>query len=140
MGREGAKLFHANGWRVAAVDRNGDGLAALGRELGAERLWTRVVDVTDKAALDDALADFCAGNTGGGLDMMWNNAGIGESGWFEDVPYEAAMRVVEVNFKAVLTGAYAALPYLKKAPGSLMFSTSSPSGSYGMPRLAEHSS
>src|SRR5947209_730158 len=140
MGREGAKLFHANGWRVAAVDRNGDGLAALGRDAGAERLWTRVVDVTDKAALDDALADFCAGNTGGGLDMMWNNAGIGESGWFEDVPYEAAMRVVEVNFKAVLTGAYAALPYLKKTPGSLMFSTSSSSGTYGMPRIAVYSS
>ena len=112
----------------------------LSRELGDERLWTRVVDVTDKAALDGALADFCAGNTGGGLDMMWNNAGIGESGWFEDVPYEAAMRVVEVNFKAVLTGAYAALPYLKKTPGSLMFSTSSSSGTYGMPRIAVYSS
>ena len=27
MGREGAKLFHAKGWRVGAVDRNEDGLA-----------------------------------------------------------------------------------------------------------------
>ncbi|WP_156690147.1 SDR family oxidoreductase [Mycobacterium sp. Marseille-P9652] len=140
MGREGAKLFHAKGWRVGAVDRNADGLAALAHELGDERLWTRAVDVTDKAALDGALADFCAGNTGGGLDMMWNNAGIGESGWFEDVPYEAAMRVVDVNFKAVLTGAYGALPYLKQTPGSLMFSTSSSSGTYGMPRLAVYSS
>ena len=140
MGREGAKLFHANGWRVGAVDRNDDGLAALSEELGTERLWTRVVDVTDKPALDGALADFCAGNAGGGLDMMWNNAGIGESGWFEDVPHEAAMRVVEVNYKAVLTGAYGALPYLKKTPGSLMFSTSSSSGTYGMPRLAVYSS
>lgn len=139
MGREGAKLFHANGWRVGAVDRNADGLASLTEELSGERLWTRVVDVTDKAALDGALADFCAGNDGGGLDMMWNNAGIGESGWFEDVPYEAAMRVVDINFKAVLTGAYAALPYLKKSPGSLMFSTSSSSGTYGMPRLAVYS-
>jgi NAD(P)-dependent dehydrogenase (short-subunit alcohol dehydrogenase family) len=103
-------------------------------------LWTRVVDVTDKAALDGALADFCAANTGGGLDMMWNNAGIGESGWFEDVPHDAAMRVVEVNFKAVLTGAYGALPYLKKTPGSLMFSTSSSSATYGMPRIAVYSS
>ncbi|MCV7400799.1 SDR family oxidoreductase [Mycobacterium fragae] len=139
MGREGAKLFHANGWRVGAVDRNADGLASLTEELSGERLWTRVVDVTDKAALDGALADFCAGNDGGGLDMMWNNAGIGESGWFEDVPYEAAMRVVDINFKAVLTGAYAALPYLKKSPGSLMFSTSSSAGTYGMPRLAVYS-
>jgi NAD(P)-dependent dehydrogenase (short-subunit alcohol dehydrogenase family) len=140
MGREGAKLFHAKGWRVGAVDRNDDGLATLSRELGGERLWTRAVDVTDKAALEGALADFCAGNNDGGLDMMWNNAGIGESGWFEDVPYEAAMRVVEVNFKAVLTGAYVALPYLKKTPGSLMFSTSSSSGTYGMPRIAVYSS
>jgi len=140
MGREGAKLFHAKGWRVGAVDRNADGLAALAQELGSERLWTRAVDVTDKTALDGALADFCAANPGGGLDMMWNNAGIGESGWFEDVPYEAAMRVVEVNFKAVLTGAYGSLPYLKKTPGSLMFSTSSSAGTYGMPRIAVYSS
>jgi NAD(P)-dependent dehydrogenase (short-subunit alcohol dehydrogenase family) len=140
MGREGAKLFHANGWRVGAVDRNDDGLATLTGELGPERLWTRAVDVTDKAALDGALADFCAGNPGGGLDMMWNNAGIGESGWFEDVPYEATMRLVDVNYKAVLTGAYGALPYLKKNPGSLMFSTSSSSGTYGMPRIAAYSS
>ena len=140
MGREGAKLFHAKGWRVGAVDRCDDGLATLKQELLGDRLWTRAVDVTEKAALEGALADFCAGNTGGGLDMMWNNAGIGESGWFEDVPYEAAMRVVEVNFKAVLTGAYAALPYLKKTPDSLMFSTSSSSGTYGMPRIAVYSS
>lgn len=140
MGREGAKLFHAKGWRVGAVDRNDDGLATLNEELGPERLWTRAVDVTDKTALDGALADFCAGNPGGGLDMMWNNAGIGESGWFEDVPYEATMRLVDVNYKAVLTGAYGALPYLKKNPGSLMFSTSSSSGTYGMPRIAVYSS
>jgi NAD(P)-dependent dehydrogenase (short-subunit alcohol dehydrogenase family) len=140
MGREGAKLFHAKGWRVGAVDRNDDGLAELSLQLGAERLWTRVVDVTDKAALDGALADFCAGNPGGGLDMMWNNAGIGQSGWFEDVPYEDAMRVVDVNYKAVLAGAYGALPYLRKTPGSLMFSTSSSAGTYGMPRIAVYSS
>lgn len=140
MGREGAKLFHAKGWRVGAVDRNDDGLTTLQQELGGDRLWTRAVDVTDKAALDGALADFCSGNAGGGLDMMWNNAGVGESGWFEDVPYDAAMRLVDVNYKAVLTGAYGALPYLKKTPGSLMFSTSSSSATYGMPCLAVYSS
>ncbi|OBA57961.1 short-chain dehydrogenase [Mycobacterium sp. 1100029.7] len=140
MGREGVRLFHANGWRVGAVDRNADGLKGLAQELGDDRLWTRTVDVTVKSDLDAALADFCAGNADGGLDMMWNNAGIGESGWFEDVPYEATMRVVEVNYKSVLTGAYGALPYLKKTPGSLMFSTSSSSATYGMPRIAVYSS
>src|SRR6185312_6749731 len=139
IGRAGAEHFHARGWRVGATDRNADGLTSLAGALRRDRIWTRQVDVTDKSALDAALADFCADNTGGGLDMMWNNAGIGASGWFEDVPYDEAMRVVEVNFKGVLTGAYAALPYLKKAPGSLMFSTSSSSGTYGVPRLAVYS-
>jgi NAD(P)-dependent dehydrogenase (short-subunit alcohol dehydrogenase family) len=139
MGREGARLFHGHGWRVGAIDRNNDGLDALTRELGTNRLWTRAVDVTDKPAFDSALADFCAGNPGGGLDMMWNNAGIGQSGWLEDVPYDEAMRVVDINFKAVLTGAYLSLPYLKRSPGSLMFSTSSSSATYGMPRLAVYS-
>jgi NAD(P)-dependent dehydrogenase (short-subunit alcohol dehydrogenase family) len=139
MGREGVKLFHARGWRVAAIDRDDDGLTSLFTEFGTDRLWTRPVDVTDKSAFESALADFCLGNPGGGLDMMWNNAGIGESGWFEDVPYEAAMRVVDINFKAVLTGAYLSLAYLKKAPGSLMFSTSSSSATYGMPQIAVYS-
>jgi NAD(P)-dependent dehydrogenase (short-subunit alcohol dehydrogenase family) len=139
MGREGAKLFHGKGWRVGAVDRNDEGLDSLTRELDADRLWTRAVDVTDKSAFGTALADFCADNSGGGLDMMWNNAGIGETGWFEDVPYDAAMRVVDINFKAVLTGAYLSLPFLKKSPGSLMFSTASSSATYGMPRLAVYS-
>jgi NAD(P)-dependent dehydrogenase (short-subunit alcohol dehydrogenase family) len=139
MGRAGAEFFHARGWRVAAADRNPDGITALADQLGADRIWTRQVDVTDKTALDAALADFCAGNPDGGLDMMWNNAGIGQSGWFEDVPHDAAMRVVDVNFKAVLTGAYGSLPYLKKTKGSLMFSTSSSSATYGMPQLAVYS-
>jgi NAD(P)-dependent dehydrogenase (short-subunit alcohol dehydrogenase family) len=139
MGREGARLFHANGWRVGAIDRNNEGLESLVRELNSDRIWTRAVDVTDKSAFETALADFCADNADVGLDMMWNNAGIGQSGWLEDVPYDATMRVVDINFKAVLTGAYLSLPYLKRSPGSLMFSTSSSSATYGMPQLAVYS-
>jgi NAD(P)-dependent dehydrogenase (short-subunit alcohol dehydrogenase family) len=139
MGRAGALLFHRNGWRVGAVDRDESGLRTLADELGTDRLWTRAVDVTDRSALEAALADFCSGNRGGGLDMMWNNAGIGESGWFEDVPFDAAMRVVDVNLRAVIAGAYAALPYLRRNANSLLFSTSSSSATYGMPRIAVYS-
>jgi NADP-dependent 3-hydroxy acid dehydrogenase YdfG len=104
MGSEGARLFHANGWRVGAIDRDSEGLESLVRELNTDRIWTRAVDVTDKSAFESAPADFCADNADVGLDMMWNNAGIGQSGWLEDVPYDATMRVVDINFKAVLTG------------------------------------
>jgi len=135
MGREGAKLFAQRGWYVGAVDVNEQGLATLAQELGTERVWTHRLDVTRKEDVESVLAAFVAA-AGNRLDLMWNNAGIGESGWFEDVPFDAAMRVVNINFIGVLHGAWAALPHLKKTPGSLMFSTSSSSATYGMPRIA----
>ena len=53
MGREGAKLFHANGWRVGAVDRDVDGLAGLSDELGAG--VSRNDSVTSVPAPDGAI-------------------------------------------------------------------------------------
>jgi NAD(P)-dependent dehydrogenase (short-subunit alcohol dehydrogenase family) len=135
MGRETAKLFSAKGWLVGASDVDEAGLKTLEQELGHANCFVRKLDVTDKNDFDAALRAF-AERTGGRLDVMYNNAGIGESGWFEDVPHEAAMRVVQVNFVGVLNGVYAALPWLKKTPNSMLFTTSSSSATYGMPRIA----
>jgi NAD(P)-dependent dehydrogenase (short-subunit alcohol dehydrogenase family) len=135
MGRETAMLFAGKGWFVGATDVNQDGLKTLEQVLGSENCWIRKLDVTTKPDFETALAEFCA-KSGGRLDLMFNNAGIGESGWFEDVPYDAAMRVVQINFVGALNGAYASLPWLKKTPNSLLFTTSSSSATYGMPRIA----
>jgi len=135
MGRETALLFAGKGWFVGATDVNMDGLRTLEQVLGSENCWIRKLDVTAKQDFEAALAEFCA-KSGGRLDLMFNNAGIGESGWFEDVPYEASMRVVQVNFVGALNGAYASLPWLKKTPNSLLFTTSSSSATFGMPRIA----
>ncbi len=135
MGRETAKLFAGKGWLVGATDVNTDGLKTLEQELGSQNCWIRKLDVASKPDFDTALAEFAA-KSGDRLDLMFNNAGIGESGWFEDVPYDAAMRVVQINFVGALNGAYSALPLLKKTPNSLLFTTSSSSATYGMPRIA----
>src|SRR5262249_19789376 len=126
------------GWFVGAYDVNANGLATLAQEIGADNGTTGILDVTKKADFEAAVAAFGA-ETGGTMDVLFNNAGIGESGWFEDVPYEAALRVVRVNFVGVLTGIYTALPLLKATKNSLCFTTSSSSATYGMPRLAVYS-
>jgi len=138
MGRETAKLFAEKGWFVGAYDVNTDGLATLEQEIGSDNCVTRRLDVTSKDDFDAAMAAF-AEDTGGKLDLLFSNAGIGESGWFEDIPFEAAMRVVQVNLVGVITSLYAALPLLKATPGSLAFITSSSSATYGMPRIAVYS-
>jgi NAD(P)-dependent dehydrogenase (short-subunit alcohol dehydrogenase family) len=98
MGRETAKLFASKGWLVGATDVNLDGLKTLEQELGSENVWISKLDVTSKGDFDAAIAAF-GQKSGGRLDVMFNNAGIGESGWFEDVPYDAAMRVVQINLR-----------------------------------------
>jgi NAD(P)-dependent dehydrogenase (short-subunit alcohol dehydrogenase family) len=138
MGRETAKLFHAKGWFVGAYDVNTDGLATLAQEIGNDNCITGRLDVTNKADFDAAVAAF-GEETGGRMDMLHSNAGIGESGWFEDVPFESALKVVQVNLIGVIASVYAALPLLKATPNSLVFITSSSSATYGMPRIAVYS-
>jgi NAD(P)-dependent dehydrogenase (short-subunit alcohol dehydrogenase family) len=138
IGRATATLFAEKGWFIGAFDVNETGLAALTQEIGADNCITGRLDVTSKQNFEDAIAAFGA-ETGGTMDVLYNNAGIGESGFFEDVPFDAAMRVVQVNFIGVLTGIYTALPLLKATKNSLCFTTSSSSATYGMPRLAVYS-
>ena len=138
MGRETAKLFHAKGWFVGAYDVNTDGLATLAQEIGNDNCIAARLDVTNKADFDNAVAAFGA-ETDGKMDMLHSNAGIGESGWFEDVPYESALKVVQVNLIGVIASLYAALPLLKATPNSLAFITSSSSATYGIPRIAVYS-
>jgi len=138
MGRETAKLFVSKGWFAGLHDVNAEGLKTLEQELGSDNCTSRRLDVTDKAQFDDAVQAF-GEETGGKMDLLFSNAGIGESGWFEDVPFDAAMRVVQVNLVGVITSIYAALPLLKTTPSSLVFITSSSSATYGMPRIAVYS-
>jgi NAD(P)-dependent dehydrogenase (short-subunit alcohol dehydrogenase family) len=133
IGRATCRLFAERGWFVGACDVDEVGLASLEEELGSENCLTRRLDVSDKAEFDRAMEDFSEA-TEGRLDLLFNNAGIGAGGWFEEVPYEVAMRVLEVNFVGVVNGVYAGIPLLKRTPNSLCFSTSSSAALFGMPR------
>jgi len=135
IGRATALLFAERGWRVGGYDVDAAGLEQLAKDLAPSGGVTGRLDVTDADAFASVVAEF-GRETGGRLDLMHNNAGIGHSGWFEDVPRRDAQRVIDVNFTGVVNGVYAALPLLKETPGSLCFSTSSASAIYGAPRLA----
>jgi len=138
MGRATAKLFADRDWFVGACDVDEEGLETLQEELGIERCVARRLDVTDKVDYDAAVAEF-GRHTEERLDLLFNNAGIGHAGWFEDVPYEAALRLVQVNLVGVLNGIYTALPLLRNTPNSLCFTTSSSSATFGMPGIAVYS-
>lgn len=138
MGRETARLFAGKGWFVGCYDVNSAGLTALEAELGADNCIVRTLDVTDREDYRGALAAFGEA-TGGQMDILYNNAGIGRGGPFADQPFEDVIAVVQVNLMGVLIGIHEGIGLLKATPNSLCFTTSSSSATFGMPGIAVYS-
>jgi len=138
MGRETAKLFASKGWFVGGYDVNAAGLQTLEQEIGTDNCVTATLDVTNRDAYRATLASF-AESTGGTMDILFNNAGIGRGGFFADQSFDDIMAVVNTNFVSVLIGIHEGIRYLKATPGSLCFTTSSSSATYGIPGIAVYS-
>ena len=138
MGRETALLFAGKGWFVGGFDVQAEALNALAAEIGADNCIVRRLDVTDREDYKAAIAAFAAA-TDGKMDMLYNNAGIGRGGPFADQPFEDVLAVVQVNFIGVLIGIHLSVPLLKATPGSMCFTTSSSSATFGMPGIAVYS-
>lgn len=136
IGAATARLFHARGWRVGLLDVDANALVALAAEL--DDAWHSRLDVVDAAAVQAALAEFCA-HSGGQLRLLFNGAGILHTGAFADIKLEQHTRLVEINVLGVLNLCHAAFPYLKATPEAQVINMGSASALYGVPQLACYS-
>lgn len=138
IGRATAQLFAQKGWFVGAFDVNAGALDALRAEIGSANALFGALDVSDRQAYLAAVERFSAA-TGGRLDLLFNNAGIGVGGFFDEVPWDDLMKVVNVNLVGVMIGIHAAMPLLKATPGSLCLTTSSSSSIFGTAGIGVYS-
>ena len=138
MGRATALLFARQGWFVGAYDLDNGGLASLRAEIGEPNGIFAPLDVTDRAGFVAAMAGFGA-TTGGTLDLMFSNAGIGTPGLFDEQSWEDALKVVNVNLVGVMIGIRAAIPLLRATPGSLCLVNSSSSAIFGTAGIGVYS-
>jgi NAD(P)-dependent dehydrogenase (short-subunit alcohol dehydrogenase family) len=137
IGKATALHFAAKCWFVGLADVDEAGLAVTAALLPDGKVSTHVMDVRSRAAWSAALTDFWAAS-GGRLDVLFNNAGIARGGAFGDVPHDDHDLLIDINFKGVVYGAEAALPWLKKTPGSCLLNTCSAAGIYGAPGLVTY--
>lgn len=137
IGRAVARHFAERGWRIGLADISEAGMAETAALLGDAPVTTHRLDVRDRAAWDAALADF-AQASGGRIDVLFNNAGIGVGGVFADTPVDELQRCVDINLMGVVWGAQAGYPYLK-ASGGCLLNTASAAGIYGTGGVAIYS-
>jgi 2-hydroxycyclohexanecarboxyl-CoA dehydrogenase len=125
-----ARRLAAEGAEVWVGDLNEKGASEVANEVGGH---TVALDVTDhesaKAALDSV----------GGLDVLVNNAGTDEFGFFNQTTPEMWERVLAVNLNGVLNCTHAALPAMQEAGYGRIVSISSEAGRVGSKGSAVYS-
>jgi len=92
IGAATARRFAAAGAHVFLVDRSGEALERLARDLGC---GFRVLDVTDADAVEESL--WCAVDRHGGIDGVVSNAGTAPQSFIADCSGEMLRGSLEVN-------------------------------------------
>jgi NAD(P)-dependent dehydrogenase (short-subunit alcohol dehydrogenase family) len=115
IGAESARLFAAEGARVAGLDVSADSEGELALE----------VDVTDEDQVRDAY-DRIASELGR-IDVLFNNAGINpdDDSTVTETPVEVWERVQNTNLKSVFLCCKHGIPHLLAAGGGSVINTAS---------------
>ena len=129
IGEAAAKLLAAEGVRVALVARRADRIEQLAEKLGDAAL-VLPTDVADLDAVHQAFAT--VKQTFGGLDLLFNNAGMGVNGPFEQSKPADWKTQIDANLYGVLNCTHAAIPLLRGRTGAMISIVSSVGGRYGI--------
>jgi NAD(P)-dependent dehydrogenase (short-subunit alcohol dehydrogenase family) len=118
------------GWKVAALDRDEKALAALAARIAKpQRLFTSVLDVTNEAAAEKAIA--MTGEALGRIDGVLNSAGIAADIPALETPVDLFRKILDVNVVGTFIVARAAARVMRNTGGGAIVNISSTSGLRG---------
>lgn len=122
IGRATARLLADHGANVALAARRGDELEDFARSIDrtadAEPLVCPT-DVSDLGAVRSTVE--ATVEAFGGIDIVVNNAGVGQSASLEELPLEAYRTLNGVNIDGVYFVTRTALSHLRESRGNLIF-------------------
>jgi NAD(P)-dependent dehydrogenase (short-subunit alcohol dehydrogenase family) len=138
IGRAAAELFAAEGAAVAVVDLRAEAAEETVAKLAAD--GARAVAITAnvaaagevEAALVRAVAEF------GGLDVLYNNAGVDSRGSVAEAEESDWDRCFAVNVKGTFLCSRAAVPHLEARGGGTIVNQGSVAGLVAVPNFAAY--
>ncbi|MEO2075551.1 MAG: glucose 1-dehydrogenase [Bacillus sp. (in: firmicutes)] len=139
IGRASAVRFAKEGARVAVADIDpiiGEETVNLIKKEGGEAIFVQT-DVAEPEQIKQLIQ--ITSNTFGGLHIMFNNAGIGNSEVRSvDLSEDEWDRVVDINLKGVFLGIKYAVPEISKSGGGAIINTSSLLGLKGQKYMSAY--
>lgn len=125
IGRATAIALASRGCHLAVADLNPERLAETQRLVSRAGLRVSVhrLDVADRAQVQSLPADVLAHHPG--VDLVFNNAGVGLGGTYEQVTDDDVAWVMGVNFWGVVWMTRAFLPLLKASDDARLINVSS---------------
>lgn len=129
IGAAAARLLASEGVHVVLAARNREALDSLAGELGptASAVVTDVGDAQQVGRLFMYIKQ-----RWGGLDLLFNNAGVGYYGTFADSDPAQWRLTIDANLYGVLYCTQAAIPLLRGRPGAMISSVASVGGRHGI--------
>ena len=112
IGAELARQLLDAGATICVADWNEHNLEQIRerfRDYGTQASFAKV-DVADQNAVHDLVNRFA--NSCGKLDLIFNNAGILQTGPVEEISRTDWERIMNINFWGVVNGCYAAMPIM----------------------------
>lgn len=131
------RLAHS-GWKLLIADINAERLAQAEQKLqalGAQTL-SRVLDVTQYSAQQDAAN--AMQDAWGGVDLVFNNAGIATAGAIDELSIEDWERTIDIDLWSVVYGCKIFAPLLKQQGGGHIINTASSAGTLAGPEMAAY--
>lgn len=112
-------------WLLGVVDINKEALDQAADEfeaLGARTIRFQL-DVSDRNQYTQVAKDFL--NSAGGIDLLFNNAGVGDGGAFEEYSLDNWEWMIRVNQLSVVYGCHLFIPTFKKQRSGHILNTAS---------------
>lgn len=136
IGEAAARLLVQEGVHVVLAARRRQHLDKLARELGTSASVCQT-DVADHAQVKALFKH--VRQTYGGIDLLFNNAGLGISAKFENSYPTDWKKMIDANLMGVLNCTHAAIPLLRGREGAMISTVSSVGGRYGVENWSVYS-
>lgn len=135
IGKAIVTLFAQEGARVAVLDLDLDGAKAVAAEIGGHAFALKV-DVAKEASVNRTVAAAIARL--GGVDVMVNNAGIGDFALTVDMTLAQWQRMIDIDLTSVFLGCRAVLPTMIAQKYGRIINTGSQLGFCGAPGMGHY--